>query len=541
VLLALLFFTQEVELDALGHPDPERRIRAGAELRRAASFPLLLRGLRHADPEVRGRSTDVLRFLSPLAWMSRRDDPEALRHLRLAPPTPRNAAALSNNFLKEQTYREDVSVESVRTSASSYGQTLLCIGGLRAKPLDKVRAVDVQFAISEGVIWAGYAGDLEAPPSLAAWLLGRLGDPEALWIFAQALPAERIDGLLEDPRPEAFDLLLRVFLLRRPAGPLDSRFITRLAERLPTIGALHANEAARVLQDHAAELAPLLKKGADSPNRWWRFYCATLGSDPAAINRLLRDAESEIRCRAIQAALQRVNSGEWDCAALLKAVERSQSNFEALRLTRLPRLQAAAVDSLPYTPRASLAVLEDCDDPAILDAALLALRGQKDPLRTSTALLRRLTETSDDPWPRQQLKWMLDGGTDEGERAGYALGGLPAGEILGDLEERLADRHLTTRQNTLYALRRLGSRVDAGSCLENTLRDLLRRRAEVETDPGFRAELEELADAPAFVAYAPHRMLRFKAVFGCGGGRQIHPQGGWKPRPWPAICSPDWN
>jgi hypothetical protein len=544
VLIALLFFTQDVDLDALGHPDPEARILAAAELRKSASLPLLLRGRAHADPEIRARSSDILRTLSPLAWLPHRTSPEALDVLRrqLVSPAPPDGAEQSRDFMNA--HLGSGPVRDLLREASSYGQAVILVGALRA---ESRMEGDLDFTVSDGVIWLGYRRDLTAPRDLLSWLLEHLADPAALTILAQLVPPASTAALLDDPRPEAMDLLLRVHAFQKAEGELDPRFSPRLAARLRAADAAVAGPAALALRARPRDLAAVLHEGARSPNRWWRYLSAAIvastpgtEADPVAYAALLRDPEAAIRAEAVAAMLRRVPPESWDRAALLEAVEGLPDLRHLLRETRDLRLQAAAVDALPRTPEASLAVLEDCDDPAILDAAGVALRGH--PLLTrSTSVLRRLIETSDDPRPRAILKAIFDEwSTDAGERAAYALGGLPAGEILGFLEDRLACDVESSRHRALFALRRLGSRSERDSCLTANLRALCGSRAEAEPDSYLRGQLQELADGADFVARVPHRMRRLRGrAFSCGGVRL--PQGGWRSLPPFPVTLPDWN
>lgn len=513
ILLMLLFMMLSVQ------DDLEARERAFDALRRGGSIHELLRNLDSPDPEIRARSSDVLLSLSPLAWLPFKDDP---RGLRLRSPAPPDAERRSRDFLEQEPV-------NFTLMASTYGQALLRHGegsGL---------------TIADGVIWLG-----ARPPSLASWLLNRLDDPEALWILAQMLTPERIAGLLEDPRPEAVDLLLHAQVLRK--GPLDPRLARRMSDRFRTLDAGRAAPASIVARTHAAELSGLLNEGARSSNRFWRLIAATLAPkpEPDVFMKLLSDPEREIRHAALSATLSRIPVEAWDCEAILDAGELCAFTHGfalGLRQARQPRLQAAAAERLPRAVDLALLILEDCEDPAILDRAVAALKDQAWQYRKSTALLRRMTETSDDPMPRNALKLiLLDGDTDKGERAAYALGGLPASEILGFLEEQLDSAGLTVRRNVFWALCRVGAEAGPGSCVAERVRAILRRRLEHEADPYLARDLERQAGQEFFDVRVPHRMLRLQGRFGCGGGRVSHEQGGWLPRPSPAVAFPaEWN
>lgn len=523
MLLVLLCIAQDV--DALGHPDPEERLRAADALRGAEALPALLGALRHPDPEVRGRVDDLLRSLSPLAWLSRLDHPALLRYARTTSPATGTAEA----FLDEALF-DAKTVRDVLKMAPIHLQAVLPTGDVADLPVDQVTWVP-----SEGVLWVGRG--LETPPALLPWLLGRLHDPAALTMLAQMLPAA---DLLKEARPEAVDILLVRQALYR-GEPIDPRLAERLASRLPALDERLYAALSIVFSDQGAKVVPALNAAARSSSRAFRYLAAAAaapGIDSTAFLPLLRDPAFEIRREAVRAVLLRVAPEAWDPLALLEAVEGLPDRGPSLKLLRgawNPRLRAAAVEHIRRTPEAALAVLEDCEDPATLDAALAAMAGQP-VLARSTALLRRMTETSEDPWPRDRLKELFaDADEDVGRRAAYALGGLPPREILPFFEARLNER-------ALWGIRRLGARAGGDSCVTSRLRTVLRERAEVEEDARLAGFFLDLAEETEFPDLAPWRMgggrRMLVARSGCGHRRH---NGGWRPLPPPAIPLPAWK
>lgn len=523
MLLVLLCIAQDV--DALGHPDPEERHRAADALRRPEALPALLDALRHPDPEVRGRADDILRSLPPLAWLSCLDDPALPRYLRPSSPATGTAEAfLDDALLGAKTVRD------VLKAATIHQQAVLLTADVADLPVDQV-----EWRPSEGVLWVGRG--LETPPALLPWLLRRLDDPAALTMLAQMLPQA---GLLEETRPEAVDLLLVRHALYR-GEPVDPRFAARLAARVPALSERLAEALSTVFSDHGAKLVPALDAAARSPSRAFRYLAAVAaapGIDPAAFLALLRDPAFEIRREAVRAVLLRVAPEAWDPVAILEAVESLPDRGPSLKLLRgtwNPRLRAAAVEHIRRTPEAALAVLEDCEDPEPLDAALAAMAGRPE-LARSTALLRRMTETGEDAWPRDRLMELFaDPDEDVGRRAAYALGGLPPREVLPFFEARLSER-------ALWGIRRLGALAGSDSCVTNRLRTLLRERAEVVDDARLAGQFFDLADMADFPDLAPWRLgggrRTLVARSGCGHRRNM---GGWRSLPPPAIPLPAWK
>lgn len=550
-VLALLLALQAADLDGLRQADLEERTRAALRLRgRADTLPLLFQGLRDPDPEVRGRVADVLRFSSPLQWAG-----EAGLEALLRSPAPVDAAARSHRFLR-LTMSGPQKLSRLVAEAPLYGQAVLLTGELRAETFERaltqtvVEHQDLIFLPSEGVIWAGYRRDLPQAPKLLAWLLKHLDAPDALLVLAQMLSPEQVQALIDDPRPEALELLLTAHALQRRES-LPPGLMARLPERLRTAGPRGAAALSLVLRDYVAELSPILNAGAEGASRWGRYLSvATAAATPVkglhseTFHRRLQDPEPLVRSQAIHAVLSNFSETDWDCKALLEAVEAHHEHLDRVRLTRSSRMQAAAVDSLSRTPDASLAVLEDCADSLILDAAVSALRRHPDRslFARSTAALRRATEVGDDPEARSHLLAHFNGKDDDAaERAAYALGGLPAREILGILETNLQADQIAIRRRAFYAIRRLGSLVEPDSCLLDRLRGLLRAQAEVETDAWFCYHLLDLAEAPRFVAPGPHEIWTFWGRGGCGGRGIVREQGGWLALPAPAVALPDWK
>lgn len=579
MVLALLLALQGSATERLGADEAD--LRAGAEReileRGIEAVPELVRALRHADPEVRARSGDLLVRLRPVDWIvNHLDDPVAqgLFHACHKLHLRDRWEHVLFRFLEANAPGE-TPLPRLEESAASSRIVLWRQGSLRRAdlPLDRIRLV-----MNEGAIVAGAPSELDSSKPFCRLLLERLledpRDARAACLLADAIPADMLPALSRalDRRDRIGELATRVFLFVHAKNPMldpEERLIERLS---PLVTGADRNlvsplSAIAVKHPHAFEEA--LRLAYRSPSRWSRYLAAAVANrtqDPCLYDpglfEAMREPVPELQRQALFASFGIAPRDELDFDAMLEAALALEDDLDEDVLDGSARERGAAVSRfreildadlglalvrmLPRERRFALAIL---DTPELIEhdrvAEAFSAEAERVPSPDYLQLLLRYAARGRRSRPVDALKAGFER-LDEpgGVEAAVCLAGALGEEGLPFFEAALQDGRPTIRRRALEGLRAVNLHLRPGTPGFALIAEIVIRAAEAETE----AQTSELAAAVLqLLEGPPPPMPEAEAALDFSfRGRPVRLgcrslSTGWEPTVVPAVPLPDWK